>query len=146
MNWRNNACKAKSSWSFHVCWQMIFQFSAHQKRGIGYCLPAFRGHVQQEALSLLPRISKKTPRSSTKLSGEVWHNSSRAKAVTWHMVSLPSHRWEIAALIGRFLLLVPYGPQLLWGVMKRVLCPERASDVLGHTGSQVWASFSSFWV
>lgn len=80
-----------------------------------------------------------------KLCREVWHRSSRARAVTWHVVSLPSHRGEIAGLIVHFLLLVPYRPQLPCGVMKRVLCPERASDVLGHTGSQVWASSCSHW-
>lgn len=117
------------------------------KKG-GYCLHAFGGNVVmwQEALSLLPRMSQeKNPPSSTKLCRAAGNSSSRARAVTWHTVSLSSHRWEIAALIIRFLLLVPYGPQLACGVVKRVLSPERASAVLGQTSSQVWASSCPLW-
>lgn len=60
------------------------------KRG-GYCLHAFGGNVivQQEALSLLPRLSQEKTTSSMKLCREVGHSSSRASTVIWHVVSPP---------------------------------------------------------
>lgn len=89
MNWRNNACKARGSWSMCICWQMLLKYPAHQKKRIRLRVHALRGNVSawQTALPILPSVSQEEISSSMKLRREVRHRFSRASAVIWHIVT-----------------------------------------------------------